>query len=83
MEAEWIAQRATLRWQARQHPEWTQEELAASVGRSRSWVAKWLPRLKDTALDEPLGAALALACPSHAATVHAQSRCGADSRHSR
>jgi len=52
MEAEWIAQRATLRWQARQHPEWTQEALAASVGRSRSWVVKWLARLKDTALDD-------------------------------
>src|SRR5215472_16246762 len=46
MESEWFTQRAMLRWLSGQHPRWTQEELAAAVGRSRSWVAKWLARLK-------------------------------------
>lgn len=52
MEAEWFTQRATLRCLACQHPTWTQDELAAWIGRSRSWVAKWLARLKDTAPDD-------------------------------
>lgn len=51
MEAEWFAERAMLRWLVRHHPDWTQAELASAVGRSRSWVVKWLPRLKDTAPD--------------------------------
>lgn len=38
-----------LRWLVRQHPEWSQAELAAHLGRSRSWVAKWLARFKDAA----------------------------------
>jgi transcriptional regulator with XRE-family HTH domain len=41
-----------LRWLSRQHPEWSQEELAAAVGRSRSWVAKWLARFKEAAPDD-------------------------------
>jgi len=52
MEAEWFAQRATLRCLARQHPEWSQAELAATVGRSRSWVVKWLARFKEVPPDE-------------------------------
>ena len=34
MEVEWIADRATLRSLAREHPEWTQQDLADAVGRS-------------------------------------------------
>ena len=34
MEAEWIADRATLRSLAREHPEWTQQDLANALGRS-------------------------------------------------
>jgi hypothetical protein len=52
MEAELFAQRAALRCLARHHPTWTQEELAATLGRSRSWVAKWLSRLNATAPDD-------------------------------
>lgn len=52
MEAEWFAQRAALRCLARQHPNWTQAELAATLGRSRAWVAKWLARLKTAAPDD-------------------------------
>jgi hypothetical protein len=49
MEAEWFAERAALRCLARQHPNWTQAELEATLGRSRAWVAKWLARLKTAA----------------------------------
>ena len=52
MEADLIADRATLRWLARHHPDWTQAELASAVGRSRNWVVKWLPRLTGTAPDD-------------------------------
>jgi hypothetical protein len=52
MEAEWIADRATLRRLVSHHPEWTQAELASAVGRSRGWVVKWLPRLNHTAPDD-------------------------------
>jgi hypothetical protein len=52
MEAEWFAQRAALRCLARQHPDWTQADLAATLGRSRSWVAKWLARLSAAAPDD-------------------------------
>ena len=37
MEVDWIADRATLRSLAREHPEWTQQDLAEAVGRSFSW----------------------------------------------
>jgi hypothetical protein len=37
MEAQWIAERAALRCLSRQHPQWTQQELATCLGRSVSW----------------------------------------------
>ena len=52
MEAHWIADRAALRALARQHPDWTQQELAVSIGRSRSFVKKWLKRLREAAPDD-------------------------------
>lgn len=61
MESEWFAQRAMLRWLSRQHPQWSQEDLAVSIGRSRSWVAKWLARIK-------------VAAPEDLAVLHARSR---------
>jgi transposase InsO family protein len=48
MEADLVAQRAALFCLSRQHPEWTYPDLAAAVGRSESWVKKWLARLKHT-----------------------------------
>lgn len=47
MEALWISQRAALRCLVRRHSDWTQAELAAAIGRSRSWVTKWLARLNE------------------------------------
>ncbi len=52
MEAQWIAERAALRCLARHHPDWTHEELARCVGRSRSWVKKWLGRLDQAPPDD-------------------------------
>ena len=44
-EADLIAKRATLRWLAKPHPEWTRQDLADALSMSRSWVSKWLRRL--------------------------------------
>jgi transcriptional regulator with XRE-family HTH domain len=52
METEWIADRATLRSLAREHPEWTQQELANALGRSVSWIKKWLKRLREAPSDD-------------------------------
>jgi len=45
-EADLIAKRAALRWLAEVHPQWTHQELAAALRMSRSWVKKWLQRLR-------------------------------------
>ena len=45
LEADLIAKRATLRWLAQRHPQWTHQELAETLSMSRSWVSKWLQRL--------------------------------------
>src|SRR5258708_13784210 len=50
--AHWIAERAARRCLARHHPDWTQEELATCLGRSRSWVKKWLGRLDQAPPDD-------------------------------
>src|SRR5579871_348633 len=52
MEAEWVSQRATLRCLRQEHPEWTQRQLAQNVGRSLSWVKKWLARLAQAPPDD-------------------------------
>lgn len=52
MEAQWIADRAALRCLARQHPDWTQQELAGCLGRSRRFVKKWLKRFRQAPADD-------------------------------
>jgi hypothetical protein len=47
MEADLVAQRCALFWLSRRYPEWTYGELAATVGRSESWVNQWLARFKQ------------------------------------
>ncbi len=47
-----MADRAALRCLARLHPDWTQEELATCIGRSRSFVKKWLKRFREAAPDD-------------------------------
>src|ERR1051326_2898905 len=52
MEADLVAQRCTLFWLSRRHPEWTNAELAATVGRSESWTKKWLARFKHATIPD-------------------------------
>ena len=47
LEADLIVKRATLHWLAQRHPSWTQQELAAALHMSRSWVSKWLQRQRQ------------------------------------
>ncbi len=51
-EADLIAKRATLRWLAQQHSEWTHQDLADALGMSGSWVSKWLQRLRRADPDD-------------------------------
>src|SRR5437660_7069033 len=44
---QWIADRALLRRLLHAHPEWTQPQLAAAVGRSLGFVKKWVKRLRQ------------------------------------
>ena len=60
-EAELIAKRATLRWLVQQHPEWTQQDLADALKMSRSWISKWLRRLRQ-------------ADPANVMALHSRSR---------
>ena len=46
-EADLIAKRAALRWLAKLHPAWTHQDLADALSMSRSWVSKWLQRLRQ------------------------------------
>jgi hypothetical protein len=46
-EAQLIVERATLRWLAQQHPDWTQPELARYLSKSVDWVKKWLKRFRQ------------------------------------
>ena len=44
-EADLMAKRAALSWLRERHPQWAPQEPAAILGRSRSWMSTWLPRL--------------------------------------
>jgi hypothetical protein len=52
MEAEWIANRATLRWLLYTYPQWTQKAYAAFLHCSVGWVKKWKKRLVEAARDD-------------------------------
>src|SRR5712692_5414801 len=51
-EAQLIVKRASLRWLAQQHPDWTHQELATTLGKSLGWVKKWLKRLREATSDD-------------------------------
>ena len=58
----WIADRTMLQRLLQLHPEWTQQELADWIGRSKGWVKKWVKRLREAPagdsrvlLGKPLG----------------------------
>jgi hypothetical protein len=52
MEEQWVVDRCKLREVWLEHPEWSRRELAEAVGRSRSWVKKWLHRIRGTTLED-------------------------------
>lgn len=52
MEAQWMADRAALRCLAQKYPDWTHEKLALCIGRSRSFVKKWLKRFREAPPDD-------------------------------
>ena len=51
-EADLIAKRAALWWLTQQHPQWSHQDLADALAMSRSWVSKWLQRLRQTDPDD-------------------------------
>jgi hypothetical protein len=52
MEEEWIISRSQLREVWLDHPEWSRQEMADEVGRSKSWVKKWIRRIRSTVLED-------------------------------
>src|SRR5689334_5014215 len=46
MSTSYYADRINLYFLVQQHPDWSQEEYAVAIGRSRSWVGKWCLRLQ-------------------------------------
>ncbi len=61
MEADWVCKRAHLRSLLQQHPDWSQPQLAAAVGCSKSTVNTWKQRFRE-------------ADPHHVAVLFSRSR---------
>ncbi len=53
MEEQWIADRTMLRILLRTHPQWTLQDFADAIGRSRSWVKTWVQRLQAAPPEDP------------------------------
>lgn len=49
MNAQWVVDRRRLRTLLDLRPDWTLQDLADAIGRSRSWVKKWVARLRQAA----------------------------------
>jgi transposase InsO family protein len=52
MDAQWVVDRRHLRTLHALRPDWTLQDLADALGRSRTWVKKWLKRLRQAAPDD-------------------------------
>lgn len=52
MEEEWIVSRSKLREVWLEHLDWSHRKMGEEVGRSKSWVKKWLPRLRSAPLED-------------------------------
>jgi hypothetical protein len=52
MEEQWIADRAHLRQLLRDHPTYSNPQLAKATERSLDWVKKWKKRLKSSPNDD-------------------------------
>jgi hypothetical protein len=53
METQWLADRTTLRTLLRTQLSWTLRDFAAAIGRSLSWVKKWVRRLRAAPSEDP------------------------------
>ena len=51
MEEEWVVNRSKLREMWVEHPEWSRQKMAGEVGCSKSWVKKWLRRIRSASLE--------------------------------
>jgi hypothetical protein len=51
MEEEWVVSRSKLREVWVEHPEWSRKKMADEVGRSKSWVKKWIKRIRGAPLE--------------------------------
>jgi len=56
MEEQWVVDRCKLREVWLEHPEWNRRLLAEAVGYSKSWVKKWLHRIRSTTPEEEFDA---------------------------
>ena len=52
MEAQWVTDRLRLRTLLVTRPDWTRQDLADALGRSLSWVKKWVKRLQAASADD-------------------------------
>jgi transposase InsO family protein len=52
MEEEWIVDRSKLRAVWLEHPDWSHQQMAKAVGRSKAWVKKWLRRIRNATLED-------------------------------
>jgi len=52
MEEEWVVKRCQLRQMWLEHPEWSRKKMAEAVGCSKSWVKKWLRRIRSVPLED-------------------------------
>jgi transposase InsO family protein len=52
MNTQWVVDRRRLRTLLDIRPDWTLQDLADAIGRSRSWVKKWRTRLREAAPED-------------------------------
>lgn len=52
MEEQWVVDRCQLRAIWLEHPEWSKQMLAEATGRSKSWVKKWMKRIRNSPLED-------------------------------
>jgi hypothetical protein len=53
MSTSYYADRINFSFLQQQHPDWSQQEYAAALHRSKSWVGKWQSRLRDLSTGFP------------------------------
>src|SRR5690349_14125116 len=64
MTAQWVADRSRLRSLLDLRPDWSLQDFADAIGRSRSWVKKWRKRLRLSASTDP-ASLQGLSCARH------------------